>query len=98
MYSTHVGTLIRAKSTSEVLKKKIEEITEIEGKLRNVAAHKIVSVTEQWFVEETGKGAKQIYELLKYLIKEAGVNAKKEDWQSYGKMNEEIVRYLDEPV
>ncbi len=98
VYSTHVGTLIRAKSTSEVLKKKIEEITEIEGKLRNVAAHKIVSVTEQWFVEETGKGAKQIYELLKYLIKEAGVNAKKEDWQSYGKMNEEIVRYLDEPV
>jgi len=98
VYSTHVGALIRAKSTDKVLKKKIEEITEIEGKLRNVAAHKIVSVTDQWFVEETGKNSKQIYELLKYLIKEAGINAKKEDWRSYDRMNEEIAHYLDEPV
>lgn len=98
VYSSHIGALIQAESKDGRLKKSIDEILVIEGKLRNVAAHKMVSVTEEWFMKETGKNATQIFELIKYLIKEAGIVVEKEDWQSYDKMNKAIIAYLDETV
>ena len=83
--------LINKYSEDNVLKQKIKEIMDIEQAIRNLAAHEIVSVTEEWIKEKTGFSSKQIFELIKFLIVKAGVKVSKEDWESYDKMNEIIV-------
>lgn len=67
---------------------------EAEQKVRNVAAHEIVSVTDEWFQKETGKTAGEIFSDIKYLVEKSGICVKREDWKSYEKMNEKIVFYL----
>lgn len=91
VYSGQIAKIISYKSNDLVLKQKINEIAAVEGNVRNVAAHEIVSVTDEWFVEKTGKNAREIFEIIKYLIGKAGINVKKEDWQSYDKMNEVMI-------
>ena len=83
--------LINKCSDDNVLKQKIMEIMDIEQAIRNLAAHEIVSVTEEWVKEKTGFSPRQIFELIKFLIVKAGVKVSKEDWESYDKMNEIIV-------
>ncbi|MCM1416703.1 MAG: CRISPR-associated protein Csm6 [bacterium] len=94
VYSSQIAKIITYKSSDRDLIRKVNDMTEIEGKVRNVAAHEIVSVTEEWFQDRTGKNAREIFEMIKYLIGKAGINAKKEDWQSYDSINEKIAFYL----
>ncbi|MCM1326301.1 MAG: hypothetical protein NC094_04340 [Bacteroidales bacterium] len=100
VYSSQIAQIITAKCNDFELKRKINEITYIEGRVRNVAAHEIVSVTDEWILERTkdvnkaGKSAQEIFEILKYLMREAGIRVQKEDWQSYDKINERIIQWL----
>ena len=84
--------------TDEVLKKKIEEIREIESKIRNIAAHEIVSITEDNLSKIFGRSISmnQIFKILKSLIIAAGVRVREEDWNSYDKMNVFIEKVLEE--
>lgn len=97
VYSSHIAKIIEHKCNDSELIRKIHDITYIEGKVRNVAAHEIVSVTDEWILERTkqenkaGKNANEIFEILKYLMGAAGINTKKEDWQSYDRINERII-------
>ena len=77
------------------LKTKVKEIVSIEGKVRNMAAHEIVSVTDDWFKKNTGKTVSEIMGILKFLIKKAGINVTEEDWASYDRMNQKIVELLE---
>ncbi len=95
VYSGHIAAIIEGRCEEMVLKQKISKMVELEGKVRNVAAHEMVSVTDEWFMEKTGKNARQIFDLIKYLVREAGVKAKEEDWNSYDVMNKKIEDYLD---
>lgn len=94
VYSGQIAKIISYKCQDADLIQKVNEITEIEGKVRNIAAHEIVSVTDEWFRARTGKNAREIFRILKYLIEKSGINAKKEDWYSYDRINEDIVQYL----
>lgn len=95
VYAVHLKALIAEKCADKTLVQKIEEMTEVERTARNMAAHEIVSVTEAWFVKRTGKTVDEIFALIRYLTEKAGIHAKQEDWQSYDRMNEQIVRYCD---
>ena len=70
-------------------------IMKIEKEARNMAAHQIVSVTNEWFLKQTGKTASEIYSIIQYLILRAGFNAKKEYWESYDQMNVMISNSFD---
>ena len=94
IYSIHIACLIKAKCDDLNLKQKIDDIAKVEGEVRNVAAHQIVSVTDEWFRDMTGKSANEIFSLLKYLTQSAGVPVKKEYWDSYDVMNEKIIELL----
>ena len=94
VYSHHIAKIIDYKSNDSTLKQNVREIVKIEGAVRNVAAHDIVSVTDEWFQQKTGKSAHGIFTVIKYLIKEAGISVKKEYWESYDKLNEMIVSHL----
>ena len=62
--------------------------------MRNPAAHEIISVTDEWIRQETGRTAKDILALLKYLVVRSGISVKEEHWKSYDAMNEQIERCL----
>ncbi len=95
VYSIHIINLIIQKSKDSVLNKNLDEIMKIEKEARNMAAHQIVSVTNEWFLKQTGKTASEIYSIIQYLILRAGFNAKKEYWESYDQMNVMISNSFD---
>ena len=94
VYSHALKYIIDEKSDDAVLKEKVAEMIEVEQKVRNMAAHQIVSVTEQLFKENTGKTPKDIMQNIQYLIVQAGIGVKKEDWNTYDNMNSLIAKYL----
>lgn len=100
VYSTHIAKIIEQKCSDAGLVQQINELVHIEGAVRNIAAHEIVSVTDEWIRDRTrsedraGKRAYEIFEELKYLMEEAGIVVKKEGWQSYDRINQRIAREL----
>lgn len=94
VYSHHLAALIRQTCKDSVLIQRVEKMLETEQKVRNVAAHEIVSVTDEWFQKATGKTAGVIFSDIKYLVERSGISVKKESWRSYDQMNEKIVSYL----
>lgn len=95
VYSHALAHIIREKSNDNILKSKVDEIVNVEQNIRNLAAHQIVSVTDKWFVDNSGKSPEEIMNIIRYLLVQAGVGVKKEDWDTYDVMNDKIVRYLE---
>lgn len=95
VYSHALAHIIRAKCNDNILKSKVDEIVNVEQNIRNLAAHQIVSVTDKWFVDKSGKSPEEIMNIIRYLLVQAGVGVKKEDWDTYDVMNDKIVRYLE---
>ena len=95
VYSSHIAGLIRAICKDKKLIERVNAITKIEGQVRNVAAHEIVSVTEEWIQKKTGKTVGEIFEIIKYLVGMAGIKANEEAWNSYDRMNALIIQKLD---
>lgn len=94
VYSGHLAKIICHKSNDKVLIQKVNEIALIEKKIRNPAAHEIISVTDEWMQKETGKTIAEIISIIKFLIVKSGINAKDSDWKSYDAMNVQIEYYL----
>jgi CRISPR-associated protein (Cas_Csm6). len=93
VYSHALAHIIRAKSNDDILKSKVDEIVDVEQNIRNLAAHQIVSVTDKWFVDKSGKSPEEIMNIIRYLFVQAGVGAKNDDWNTYDVMNDPIITY-----
>lgn len=65
----------------------LKKMRDVESKVRNVAAHEIVSVTNDWIKNRTEMTGEDIMKLLKRLVARAGIRAKAEYWNSYDDMN-----------
>lgn len=94
IYSSALESIIKTLSDDIVLVQKVSDMTKVEAKVRNMAAHEIVSVTDEWFKKKTGKSANEIFAIIKYLINKAGIEAKEEYWNSYDNMNKLITKHL----
>lgn len=92
--SAHLHKLIQNLSTDEILKKKVNQLVEVEQNVRNVAAHEIVSVTPEWIQQKTGVSTQEIMGIIRFLCAQAGIGVKKEDWSSYEQMNQKILEEL----
>ena len=95
IYSSNLLCIIEQKCMNELVVKRAQELVEIETKVRNTAAHNIVSVTPEWIKERTGKSIADIFWLLKYICEEVKINTRKENWNSYNLMNDKIMEELD---
>ena len=62
--------------------------------MRNVTAHQMVSVTEEWIQKKVDLSSKEIVDLLKSLAVYSGIPVKKEYWNSYDDMNQRIIEKL----
>ena len=94
VYSNHIAAILSIECAEENIVEKLNAITEIEKKIRNVAAHEIQSVTDDWIIHKSGKSAKEIFNIIKYLMKQAGITNNDEDWNSYQDMNKLIIDKL----
>ena len=73
------------------MEKTVENLRSVESNLRNLAAHQMISVTDISIRKETGFTGEQIMEMIKKSFIYAGMNIKKECWDSYDQMNEVLL-------
>lgn len=86
--------LIDSFSQDEQLKRLVENVRSVEGSIRNLAAHEIVSVTEESFKRITGFSPKDIMDMIKDLFNYTGMSIKGNYWDSYDDMNKAILEKL----
>ena len=96
VYSSHLLEIIKKKCQDELMLQRIQELVDVEQRVRNVAAHNIVSVTPEWIKERTGKSITDIFWLLKYICEKVKINTRKENWNSYDSMNTKIIEELEQ--
>ncbi len=85
--SYHMTELIQESDAAVEVKELVASLRKVEKELRNIAAHQIVSITEDTIVKQTEMTGNQIMNSIKKAFTYAGVNIKKEDWNSYDDMN-----------
>lgn len=93
--SADIFYIFQAMSQDAGLVADMEQMREVERKVRNFAAHEIVSVTDDWIFRNVGLRASQIMQLLQRLTVKAGVRVKSQDWNSYQQMNQVIAEVLN---
>lgn len=94
VYSVHLTIIIDTLSSEYSIKEKTSMLRKIEENVRNIAAHDIVSVTEKWVKKQTNKTPEEIMSLIQNLCMMIGIGTKKEQWDSYDAMNQEIINKM----
>lgn len=95
VYSYHLNTIVQAKCTDALMAQRVQKLVNVEQKVRNLAAHSIVSATPEWVKERTGKTVDEIMEIIKYICEKIGIADSQESWRSYDRMNKKIIERLD---
>ena len=95
IYAWQLNNIIQARCKDVNLKRRTNELLEIEKRARNLAAHNVVSVTKEWVKEQTGKQVDEIMWIIKYICERVKINTREENWKSYDRMNEQIIRELE---
>ena len=94
IYSSALVVIIEAKASPEVVEL-AKRIREVEERVRNIAAHEIVSITDDFILNKAGHRASKIMEDLKTLVKMCGIGTKDSDWNSYKDMNDKIIAMME---
>lgn len=71
-----------------------KNVRKIESHVRNLAAHQIVSITDEVIIEKTGFSAQKIMDMIKELFDYTGMNIKPNYWNSYDDMNKKILEIM----
>lgn len=95
VYSDHLKILIEAYSKESHLKRLVGDLREVEKKVRNLAAHEVVSIKNETIKELTGLTGNQIMDRIKDIFAYTGISVKKEHWDSYDEMNQKILEMMD---
>ena len=95
VYSYHLNGILENICEDSLLKEQAKTLIDVEQKVRNIAAHEIVSVTAYWIKTNTGKTPEEILESIKYLCNESGVCKREKNWNSYDDINKKIMRELE---
>ncbi|MDO4492122.1 MAG: hypothetical protein Q4B85_13760 [Lachnospiraceae bacterium] len=96
--SVHLLAIMNHVVKDEKLLKLSNSLRTIETDVRNIAAHEIVSVTEQWVVSHTTEhlSLQQINQMLQEYAMLMDMGIRKEYWNSYDDMNRSICRRIAE--
>lgn len=90
----HILALLNEFCEDKILISDLNKIIHVEKSVRNVAAHEIVSVTDEWIKARTTMNTRQILELLKKITIKSGFSIKNEYWNTYDEMNAIIKELL----
>ncbi len=92
--SYHMTAIITCISKNAQEVEFVKELREVETKVRNLAAHEIVSVTEEWIQAKAKYSSMEILKKLEDLFMICNHNMDKKIWNSYDKMNDYIIKLL----
>ncbi len=95
IYSFQLRALLNYYSNNPSLKKLIDDLRFIEEKVRNLAAHQIVSIDDDKIRELTGFSGENIMNKIKQAFLYTKMNIKPEFWDSYDQMNKRIINLID---
>lgn len=94
VYSDHLKSLIKAYSDNSLLIQLVEDLRSVEGSIRNLAAHEIVSIDDAKIKNLTGFTGQQVLKKIKLIFSYTGLNVKEEYWDSYDIMNQKIIEMI----
>ena len=77
------------------LRQLAEKLRNVEIKIRNLAAHEIVSIKDGTIKELTGLTGNQIMNMIKDIFAYTGIGVKREYWNSYDDMNQKILEIME---
>lgn len=95
VYSDHVRILIEKYSKDAKLIKLANELRKVEANIRNMAAHDIVSITDEKIKSLTGFTGKQIMDKIIRLFIYTDIGVTANCWESYDQMNEIIIKAME---
>jgi len=95
VYSVHLMYLAKEYVKNEKIVELIEKLRGIEENVRNMAAHEIVSLSDEKIKGLTGFSTLEIIQMIKEIFKYTGIGVKADDWRSYEAMNESIAECID---
>ena len=78
------------------MKKLAENLRLVESKIRNMAAHEIVSITDEKIKEETGFTGAQIMDKIIEIFIFTGIKIPADAWHSYDKINQAILKAMNQ--
>ena len=92
VYSSNLLPCIEEYSNNEELINLSKRLREFEENVRNMAAHKIVSVTREWIKQySNGYTPEKILSMLKEYVQLLNMGIKENYWDSYNAMNQVII-------
>ncbi len=91
----HLSKLINYHFSEERFGIDTSELRKVEEKMRNLAAHEIVSVTDNSIQNETGLHGCEIMERIKKYFSYTSFDIKEEYWDSYDQMNTSIISLIE---
>ena len=94
--SSHISLLTQKLITNPKIVDLCSKLRSVEEGARNVAAHQIVSLTEDGFKKKTGYSPADVSGLIKELCKYTTLNIKDEYWNAYDDMNNYIIKKIEE--
>lgn len=94
VYSDHLHTIIMEKSDDEKLKGLVRALREVEKNIRNTAAHEIIAITDDDIKKRTALTGIEIMNAVKELFCYVGLALDDADWNSYDRMNNEIIKKI----
>lgn len=94
--SEHLNTLISHFSRDVRLQELAENLRMVESKIRNMAAHEIVSITDEKIKEETGFTGAQIMDKIIEIFTFTGIKIPTDAWHSYDKINQAILKAMNQ--
>lgn len=91
-----LAIIIEKLCPNDTIKDLAVDLRKVEEKARNIAAHEIVSITEEWIEKKTGFTPAKILAMLQKLVQLSLKGITKESWCSYDEMNEKIIESFQE--
>lgn len=88
--SFHICSLIEGLSEDYQLVDCMKTIRYVESRVRNISAHEIVSVTDEWIKKRVNMTSAEILKSLKKMVIMSGMTINNSHWDSYDVMNEKI--------
>ena len=96
VYSASLNRIIQGMCNDERIKKLCRKLRSIEQTARNIAAHEIVSISDQWIKQKTNCLSADILDMFRRLIIYAGININNNFFGSYDRMNDCLIKALNE--
>ena len=94
-YAVHIKEIAGEFSNDKEFLKLLKNLRKVEGGVRNLAAHEIISINDKFIISKTGFTSDQIMDMIKELFRYTGIAIKRADWNSYDDMNRAICDTID---